>query len=107
MEQAARAHVVGLGALADLTRPHVSVDVARLSRPVGKPTTVLFPLGGKEAAANDKGSAYRAVCGGRQRVTTAVDGATHVGRCAFEDGAKKGVGGELQAAPYSGEAGGQ
>ena len=37
MEQAALAHVVRLGALADLAGPHVGVDVARLPRPVGEP----------------------------------------------------------------------
>ena len=37
IEQGAPANEVGLGALADLTRPHVSVDVARLPRSVGEP----------------------------------------------------------------------
>ena len=40
MGQAARARVVGLGALADLTGPHVGDDVARLPRPVGEPADV-------------------------------------------------------------------
>ena len=42
MEQAALAHVVRLGALADLAGPHVGVDVARLPRPVGEPAAVLW-----------------------------------------------------------------
>ena len=37
MKQAARAHGVGLGALADLARPNVGVDVPGLARPVGQP----------------------------------------------------------------------
>ena len=37
MKQTSRAYVVRLGALADLARPDVGVDVARLTRPVGEP----------------------------------------------------------------------
>ena len=59
MEQAARVHVVGLGALADLAGPHVSVDVARLPRQVGEPADNVSRLVAAEVPAQQDVEALR------------------------------------------------